>query len=248
MSNQFGISQRQDVLLKFIIQEFVRAAKPVSSALIHRKSRLHVSPATIRNEMNDLEQMGYLSQLHTSGGRIPTDKAYRYFVNSLNIERTGPGMEEKRAIRSAIAEAGRDPRSINKAMGDALSKLTANLVITGIDEDFFKFGLSQMMNMPEFHEFDRMFQLTNFFDEFDRMFSQLERQMFGSRPDIRTIQVSIGRENPFSPIKEESVIAAQYLLPKGFVGTLTLIGPTRMDYERNISLIKFAKEELERIT
>ena len=243
------LSRRQDNLLKFIIQEFVNTAKPVPSALVCKKARLNVSPATIRNEMNDLEEMGYLGQFHTSGGRVPTDKAYRHFVNSLNLKQASePTISDKRSIRTALADAGQDPRQLNKALADSLSKLTANLVITGTEEneDFFKFGLANLLHMPEFHQFERMFQLTNFFEEFDQIFNALEHQMFGNKHDFRIIQVSIGRENPMSHIKEESVIATRYSLPNGYVGSLTLIGPTRMDYEKNIYLIKYAKQELEK--
>jgi transcriptional regulator of heat shock response len=252
MTDSHKLTKRQDSLLKFIIQEFVNTAKPVPSALVCKKSRLNVSPATIRNEMNNLETMGYLSQFHTSGGRVPTDMAYRHFVNSLNLEQcVEPSVNDKRAIQTALKGAGYDPRQINKAIADALSKLTANLVIAGTEEqgepqNFFKFGLSNLMNMPEFHEFDRMFQLTNFFEEFDQMFDAMERQMFGSRPDFHVIRVSIGRENPLVPIKGESVIATRYPLPNGYIGSLTIIGPTRMDYEKNISLVKYTKEELEK--
>ncbi len=247
--NTLGLTTRQNDLLKFIIREFINSAKPVPSSLISKKAHLKVSPATIRNEMNALEEMGYLSQLHTSGGRVPTDLAYRYFVNSLNLKPpTEPAVTDKRAIRVALEEAGRDPRQINKAIAEILSKLSDNLVIAGTEEkqDFFKSGLSNLMNMPEFHEFDRMFQLTSFFEEFDQLFTSLEQTLFGSNPNFRVIQVSIGRENPMSPIKEESVIATRYPLPNGYIGSITLIGPTRMDYEKNIALIKYTKEELEK--
>mgnify|MGYP001601227217 CR=1 FL=1 len=77
------ISKRQEKLLDFVIKEYIRIAKPIGSVLAANKSHLHFSSATIRNEMNDLESQGFLIQLHTSGGRVPTDKAYRYYVNSL---------------------------------------------------------------------------------------------------------------------------------------------------------------------
>ena len=64
------ISNRQEKLLDFVVREYVRTAKPVGSALAANKGHLHFSPATIRNEMNDLEQQGFLVQLHTSGGRV----------------------------------------------------------------------------------------------------------------------------------------------------------------------------------
>jgi transcriptional regulator of heat shock response len=247
-----AISHRQDSLLEFIIREFVKTAKPVPSALVCSKSRLNVSPATVRNEMNDLEEQGFLSQLHTSGGRVPTDKAYRYFVNRiLAREELAAPARMREAIRAGLTEAGTEPRAINKAMADLISRLAGNLVITGIDHeaDFFKVGLTSLFEMPEFREFKRMFQLTSFFEEFDQLFQQLEREFFApmrlqQARLASNINVFIGRENPFNQVRGETVIVAKYPLPRGYIGSLTLIGPTRMDYEKNIALIKCATDEL----
>jgi heat-inducible transcriptional repressor len=245
------INERQSNLLNFIIREYVKSANPVGSELIANKCGLSLSSATIRNEMKELEEMGYLSQLHTSGGRIPTDKAYRLFVNSLleaeNVPE--PPREEKRKIEGAIREAGHDPREVNKAIAYVLSELSDNLVITRIleEDDFFKRGLSSLFELPEFREFENAFRLTSFFDEFDVLFDRIERELFEGLnipEQFKNFNILIGRENAIDRIKDETMIGAKYSLPHRYSGSLTMIGPTRMDYRKNIALIKYVTDEL----
>ena len=76
--------RQQDLLLK-IVEEYINTAKPVSSQLLEKKHSFKVCPATIRNEMQALTKKGYIFQPHTSAGRVPTDKGYRFFVDCLTI-------------------------------------------------------------------------------------------------------------------------------------------------------------------
>ena len=74
------ITERQGKILDALIKEYIDRAEPVGSELLKKKCGLSVSPATIRNELQDLTEKGYITQLHTSSGRVPTDKGYRYFI------------------------------------------------------------------------------------------------------------------------------------------------------------------------
>src|SRR3989344_5971870 len=143
---------RQVKLLDFIIREHVKTAKPVGSALVAKKAGFKLSSATLRNEMGELERVGYLAQLHTSGGRVPTDKAYRYYVNSLLETKKNLNLETgyKNKIKDALSETPPDSREINKVVARILSNLSENLVITGIsqDQDFFKKGLVSLFENP----------------------------------------------------------------------------------------------------
>ena len=237
-------------MLDFIIREYVKTAKPIPSTLVYNKSKLKVSPATIRGEMNHLEENGYLEQRHTSGGRVPTDKAYRYYVNQLlsHPSQLEVNQEDKKDITKALSKAGTDSRAINKAIALVLSRQSGNLVITGVaqEAEFFKQGLVSLFRHPEFQEVDSLFQLTSFFEGFDLMFQLIEREFMRilGAPDGIPIQILIGHENPFKQIKGETIMCTKYLLPNDVVGSLTLIGPKRMDYEKNIALIKYMTEQL----
>ncbi len=202
-----------------------------------------------------MESLGYLAQLHTSGGRVPTDRAYRYFVDNLMEEENYELDEQsKRKIKNVIYKTGDDLRELNKTIAQLLSELSDNLVITNIAEqdEFCKIGLSSLFGLPEFREFDKAFRMTNFFDEFENLFDEMAREFFGGssgRWDGNDeINVFIGRENPIKDIKEETVMFARYNLPHNFTGSLTLVGPTRMDYGRNIGLIKYTTEELNKLS
>ena len=247
------LSGRQVQLLDFIIKEHVKTAKPVGSSLISKKADFDLSPATIRNEMGELEKVGYLAQLHTSGGRVPTDKAYRYYVNKLlnNPKGLAVGANERKAIAGALAKAGTDCRAINKAIARVLSEQSGDLVITGIaeEEEFFKQGLVSLSRHPEFQEVDSLFQLTSFFEGFDLMFQLIEREFLRiiGAPSGIPIQILIGHENPFKQIKGETIMCTKYLLPGDIIGSLTLIGPKRMDYEKNIALIRYTTNQLQKI-
>jgi len=203
--------------------------------------------------MNELEQQGFLIQLHTSGGRVPTDKAYRYYVDLLIENRTGLNLEteHKNKIRQALNGIPSDPREVNKMVARVLSNLSENLVITGIsqDEDFFKKGLANLFEHPEFREAGKVFQLANFFEEFEGMFQFIEKEFFNTlgTPHGVPVQIMIGGESPFKQIQHETVMCAKYSLPGDCIGSLTLVGPTRMDYEKNISLIKYITEELNKL-
>lgn len=243
------MTNRQLQLLDFIIKEYVKTAKPVGSALVAQKGRFDLSPATLRNEMYGLEEAGYLEQLHTSGGRVPTDKAYRYFVNKLMGEEgeLKPKSEEKKKISSVI-DSTDDPHELNKGVARVLSDLSDNVVITKIvdDSDFFKTGLSSLFEFPEFKEMDRIFEMTNIFDRFESLFDKIERHFLGQLRE--EFSIFIGDENPLDQIRDETMIIARYHLPDDLMGSLTMIGPKRMDYEKNIALIKYTTEELNKIS
>ena len=241
------LTERQSKLLDFIIKEFVKTAKPVASDLIANKGNFDLSPATIRNEMYELEKAGYLEQLHTSGGRVPTDKAYRQFVNKLiEKEESGPLSDEKRKIKTVI-NSTEDPRELNKRIARTLSGLCDAAVIAKIlnDNDFYKIGLSSLFEFPEFREMDRLFEVASLFDRFESIFDKMERDFFGQLDD--EFRVFIGNENPLDYIRDESMILAKYYLPDDLRGSLTIIGPTRMDYEKNLALVKFTTEELNKL-
>ncbi len=242
--NIMGV-QRQLKLLDFIIREFVKTARPVGSESIARHGTFAVSPATIRNDMSDLEQGGYLAQLHTSGGRVPTDKAYRWFVNSLLAnDDLEPAREDKRKIRTALAGADLDPEALNRTVANVIQQLSDQLVIAGSlgSSHFYKVGLTSLLEFPEFREVNRIFNLTSFFEEFENIFEVFEKEFFS---DINSpLNVMIGKENPMRQVRGETVILAKYNLPDDTPGSLTLIGPTRMDYEKNLALIKYTINEI----
>ena len=120
---------RRDEILKLIVEYFIRYAEPIGSKTLMTKYKLDISSATIRNEMNALEKMGFIEKPHTSGGRVPTEKGYQYYVDNL---RTG-GVEQqaKNALQNILSEKTKSVEEVMKESCEILSQMTnlASVVI-----------------------------------------------------------------------------------------------------------------------
>ena len=247
------ITERQTNILNFLIEEYIQKAEPISSGLIEEISDFAVSAATIRNDLQELTRKKYIAQLHTSGGRVPTDRGYRFYVdNLLDCDDFNIQSNWQKKVDSVFASISGDPRDINKTVAQLLSDLSENVVIAGIaeEDDFYKTGLASLFERPEFREINKAFQMTSFFDEFDRMFDQIEKEFFGDLTGgiLEDMNIFIGHENRHPSIKNETVMTARYNLPNDLVGSLTIIGPTRMDYKKNIGLVRYTTDKINQLT
>ncbi|NLA70625.1 MAG: heat-inducible transcription repressor HrcA [Clostridiales bacterium] len=117
------LSLRQMQILQAIINDYVQTAEPVGSRAIAKKHDFGISPATIRNEMSDLEELGYLTHPHTSAGRVPSDKAYRLYVNQL-MKKKNLTSKEKRIIREKLSADRSEFESTIKHAAELLSEIT----------------------------------------------------------------------------------------------------------------------------
>jgi len=123
VSSENELTERKLKILQAIIKEYVKTAEPVGSRTLSRMPELHYSSATIRNEMSDLEEMGYLTHPHTSAGRVPSDKAYRLYVNEL-MRKPKLSTAEKREIADELqADVNEFDRTIKHAT-QILSRIT----------------------------------------------------------------------------------------------------------------------------
>ncbi|MBI2676965.1 MAG: hypothetical protein HYX21_03430 [Candidatus Yanofskybacteria bacterium] len=246
------MTDRQKQILEELIREYVKGAEPVSSNFLAGKcARLpdgqgfDCSPATIRAEMLNLEKEGFLAQPHTSAGRIPTDKAYRYFVDYLLKEKEEILPEkDRKAIDKTISSASRDPHALSSGLAKTMAGLTDDFVISGIPDtgEFFRVGFSNIFELPEFQETEDVLGLGNMFDEFENYF-----ESFFDKIERNELLVSIGRENPTGEVSNETVIIASYPLPMGYEGISAVIGPMRMAYDRNMALLKYVAKRMNQL-
>ncbi len=119
---------RQETVLRILINEYINSATPVASEDIARKELLKASPATIRNEMAALEEEGYIMRPHISAGAVPSDKGYRYYVESME-QKPVPPLDVQERIRQRFTEAHWDPESWIASAAEELSKIVTNLAI-----------------------------------------------------------------------------------------------------------------------
>ena len=120
-----ALGERARHLLRILVESYIRDGQPVGSRVLSRESGLQLSSATIRNVMADLEELGFVASPHTSAGRVPTDKGYRFFVDTLL--RTQPQLTDEVAaaeIRRQVEAAARLPRSSIASVSQLLSTVT----------------------------------------------------------------------------------------------------------------------------
>src|SRR3954471_9621187 len=121
--NRIMLSERAQSLLKILVERYIAEGTPVGSRALSRFSTLELSPATIRNVMADLEELGFVTSPHTSAGRVPTDKGYRFFVDTL-LKFQPLGDEQVVAIRNRLGELSSDPKSLIATASQLLSSVT----------------------------------------------------------------------------------------------------------------------------
>jgi len=134
------LDARKKNVLMAIVQDYIATAEPVGSRTIARKYKLGVSPATIRNEMADLEELGYIEQPHTSAGRIPSDKGYRYYVDHL-MKREEFNSEEAKLVLNGYLTKKQEVGHVLRNTGQLLSQITnytGVVMTTGLGEGSFK--------------------------------------------------------------------------------------------------------------
>lgn len=231
------MKKRQEKVLSLIVKEYVKTAEPVSSQVLFEKYKIKASPATLRLDMVELTEEGYLIQPHTSAGRVPTEKAYHFYINKISSPKLSPVVENK--LEKIFKKKKKEEKL--EELGKFLSAVSRNVSLLFFEEALLWQGLSQLFSQPEFYSRDEVLEFTRAFEEiYDNLkFGMLESDDFLEEKD-KEIKVFIGRKNPFVPIDDLSLIITGW--NEGVIG---LLGPRRMDYYRNIALIKKAKKLLE---
>lgn len=334
------LTERQLLILQVIIDDFIRSAQAVGSRTIAKKEDISFSPATIRNDMADLEEMGYIEKPHTSSGRIPSEKGYRFYVDhllspsSLNYEELstirdlfdskiyeiemvakktakllseftnyttivlGPELLETRlkqiqmiplnresvvAIivtdtghvehRTLSLPDGLDPSELEKLVNiineklrgcplielqdriqkelvlllkknlydhDRVFELLNNIFGHNKAEKVFYGGKTNMFSQPEFNDIQKIRSLLSVIEQESVIYNLFRAKDSG-------ISVKIGQENQLEEMQDCSVITATYSIGNEPMGTIAILGPTRMEYSRVITLLKIFSQDLSKV-
>jgi heat-inducible transcriptional repressor len=227
------LTQRQEEILKRLIEDYIELARPISSEFFEKRHKLKISPPTIRLEFQKLTRQGFLEKPHISAGRIPTDKAYRYFVNNFLEERI---FEIEKLIGREINEEFK----LLQILVKNLAQISKSLILSYLEKEkmIFKEGWEEVLKEPEFFDKEYVFRFLDFLEEFEREIDGLKLNS--------SIKIYIGKENPFRKGKDFALIVSRFKILNRD-GIFAICGPKRMDYNKNVGLIKSVKRYFEKL-
>ncbi|MCL2371727.1 transcriptional regulator [Candidatus Saccharibacteria bacterium] len=235
MKEMGRVTDRQRAILFAVIEQYAEIASPVGSVMLAKL--FNVSSATVRAEMARLEELGLLTTLHTSSGRIPTDAGYRMYVNGLA---ENPSTEDfsrpLRALTSRVEGQSKADAAIRQAV-DSLVELTGNLGLATIDGRLYMAGLGSLFAQPEFMATERTLGVA-------RLLDNIEPWLREAEPN-EPVNIYIGRENPIGRASEASLIISRFRSPYSDKTYIGVLGPTRQSYSRVIYLVQTAGRMLE---
>lgn len=230
------LTSRQEEILNKLVQDYIELAKPVSSKLLEKRHKFGLSPATLRIEMQKLTDKGFIYQPHTSAGRVPTDKGYRFFVNNLlrqNKKERGDFQNIKNIFD--VSDDFRFADQITKFLAESSSNF--GFLHFSQEHISWKEGWPELFEEPEFESKDFIFDFSEFLENFEKRADELVENS--------GIKIYIGKESKFPKAKDFSIITAKCLLPPDNRETiLSILGPKRMDYQKNINLLNYLVNEL----
>ncbi|MDD5655288.1 MAG: hypothetical protein PHR91_06590 [Candidatus Omnitrophica bacterium] len=248
MVRMIDYEARKSAVLAATINRYIKDALPVASQDIAEE--FAVSPATIRNIFAELEDSGYLTHPYTSGGRIPTNKGYRYYVDFLNsrvpYSQTEIDLmdEEKESIRK---EYKREVKRIEDALektSEIISSITHYTGITSFLEwhnKFFYKGMDFILAHPELWDLETMRILIKMLEEKQRLLDIINRDF------TEKVKIYIGEELGHPQINNCSLVVSTYRIKNKPCGRLAVLGPVRMEYRHIIPAMEYISEALTQV-
>jgi len=234
------LTPRQVTILKHIIRDYIDTAEPVGSEVLEKKYDLGVSPATIRNEMSDMEKLGYLVKSHTSSGRVPTSRALKFYVDELMREKQMSVAEEVEA-KEKVWDYRNKRDHFLRAVTRSLAQKTGTLAVTTTElgEVYFS-GYSNILEMPEFYDIDVTRNLLNILDEvtyFDTVMNKIENDC----------GVCFGDELGVELLRPYSFVFSRFHTRAEQHGMIGIVGPNRLPYEMILPVVRYYGDLIEEV-
>lgn len=228
-----SLSDRQKLILRTLIKEYVKSAQPVASGILVEKYKLDISPATVRNELISLEEKAYIYQPHTSAGRVPTEIAYLLDLEESSLRKKDLKVADKEILDRALNEVVDDNF---KPVAKVLADLSANAVFWAFHKnDLYHTGLSNLFAQAEFKHSEVVCDVSQVIDRMEEIIDDLFDDL------SEKSHAYIGSNNPFGNFLGVTLLKYRRHGVSGLVGVL---GPMRMDYARNLSLLTYLQEHL----
>lgn len=235
------ISDRQVRLLKAIINEYIKTAEPVGSVEVVKKYSLKYSPATARNEMAKLLDLGFLQMLHSSSGRVPTAMAYRIYLESIMDQAELPVLQEV-AMKQRLWPKRFEFDKLLRETTVSLSENTKELAFATDNDGYLVFsGAVNILDHREFWDIDVAKTALHILDRYELVTEILKKAPYGDR--IKTI---IGKEIGIENMENCAFAFTTYAVnnKNGFLG---VFGPARLNYEKVIPSVRYAKRLIEEL-
>lgn len=236
------ITKRQRKILEIVVKEYIEIGEPISSHFIEKNYDLGVSPATIRNDLKRLVEADYLDQPHTSAGRIPSDKGYRYFVNKLiKMKRQLKSKQLADRVHKLERKMNDEVKYLRELTG-FLAGLSSALTYSYLEEEdlYWKEGFEEALDYPEFQNIQKVHSFLHLVKEFEKSFEE----SFANNLKKEEVRIYIGKESPLGN-KDFSILVSRCPFSKNKEGFLAILGPKRMAYDKNIALINSLVKLLE---
>jgi heat-inducible transcriptional repressor len=228
---------RREAILDAIIREYVETAEPVGSLSLVEKYDFPYSSATVRGEMAELEREGFIHQPHTSAGRVPTEKGYKHFVKLILSESTTLAVRDERKIREKLLGQHIRYEKLLDLAAKTLADSTGCVGIVGVSGLVYSHGLTNLFSQPEFKDSENVEKAAEILDRMHELVEEI--------PPISNPIVFVGSETPLGMSSGCSMVVSGFETPYGGVGRLAVLGPTRMEYSKVISVVEEIKELLE---
>ena len=229
------ISERKKLILETLIKEYLKTATPVSSGVLVNKYKLDISPATVRNEMIELEEASLIYQPHTSAGRIPTELAYNLIFNS--EEKDKKRKELKETELHLLEQLFKKDEPSFKLAAKAIAELSGAAVFWAFHKnDLYYTGLANLFTQPEFKEVSMISDVSNIIDRMEEIIDGIFEELNMGE------QILIGSKNPFGNFLSTVIVKYKNNNQTGIFG---ILGPMRMNYNRNLALVEFIKQKFE---
>lgn len=236
------LTARQVEILKSLIEEYIESAEAVGSETLEKKHNLSASPATIRNEMVRLTDLGYLKKLHISAGRVPTPLGMKFYVKQLMKERELSTAEEV-SLKEKVWDLREKEREFLKEVTKTLADRSKTLaVITTNEGDIFCAGYANILDMPEFFDIDLTKNLLQVVDE-----SEYIRSIFVGQVDDSDIHIVLGDELGPRLNGPYGFVYKRYHTPMNLIGEVGVLGSSRLDYTSIVPTVRYFGNLIEEI-
>ncbi len=222
------MNNRQAAILAAIISEYIRTGEPVGSHWLVEEGDFDVSPATIRNEMGELDEAGYLEQPHTSAGRVPTEEAFRYYLEHF-LEAESPSVRAMRQV-NAVLRQRRLTAEVLRELARKISAIADEAALVGWEDgDVYVSGLAQLLRQREFEDATLRFEIASALDAAEDLLNRFAHFVNDE------IVVVIGEKNPLGQECGTVVTRLRQMEHEPLVG---IMGPLRMDYRSHVGLLQ----------